>query len=342
MRATIKDIAKATGLSITTVSLVLNNKPNRIPQATRDVVLKAANELNYRPSHIAISMVTKKTSTIGLVLPDISNLYFSELAKVIETQFHANGYNVLLGNSNDSIERDFDYLNLFFERNVDAAIIVLSTQFKEKEKNYLYNMMKDDNIPIIILDRCMNDDRFLSVTLDQKLGGYLATNYLIKLGHKKIGCITGPNCLISATSRLEGYKSALLEAGIPFDKSLVFEGDFHVNSGSKALPYLLGQNVTAVFCANDMMAIGIYRESRRYHLTLPDDLSIVGFDDIFIDEFLEPPLTTIAQPVEKIGIQAVKLILSILDGNPLTAKDSVVFKPILKVRGSAVKYVESQ
>lgn len=343
MRTTVKDVAKAVGLSTTTVSLVLNNKPNRIPKATREIVLKAAKDLNYRPNHIAVSMVTKKTHTIGLILPDISNLYFSELAKVIEEQFHKYGYNVLYGNTNGTLEHDFEYLNLFIDRSVDAVIMTVSSNYSEKEIKSLHEIAEMNNVPIMMVDRTLDDPRFMSVLLDQKLGGYLATNYLIHLGHRKIACITGPKNLRISIERLEGYKSALKDAGLPFDPALIVEGDFRVDSGVQALPYILGQNATAVFSLNDMMAIGVYRECRRYHLSIPQDLSIVGFDDIFIDEFLEPPLSTIAQPVVEIGEYAVKKMMTVLEGeeDPSCA-DTMVFKPALKVRGSASKFMEKK
>lgn len=343
MRTTVKDVAKAVGLSTTTVSLVLNNKPNRIPKATREIVLKAAKDLNYRPNHIAVSMVTKKTHTIGLILPDISNLYFSELAKVIEERFHKYGYNVLYGNTNGTLEHDFEYLNLFIDRSVDAVIMTVSSNYSEKEIKSLHEIAEMNNVPIMMVDRTLDDPRFMSVLLDQKLGGYLATNYLIHLGHRRIACITGPKSLRISIERLEGYKSALKDAGLPFDPALIFEGDFRVDSGVQALPYILGQNATAVFSLNDMMAIGVYRECRRYHLSIPQDLSIVGFDDIFIDEFLEPPLSTIAQPVVEIGEYAVKKMMTVLEGeeDPSCA-DTMVFKPALKVRGSASKFMEKK
>lgn len=342
MRTTVKDVAKAVGLSTTTVSLVLNNKPNRIPEATREIVLKAAKELNYRPNHIAVSMVTKKTHTIGLILPDISNLYFSELAKVIEEQCHKYGYNVLYGNTNGSLEHDFEYLNLFIDRSVDAIIMTVSSNYSEEEVKSLHAIAETNNVPIMMVDRALDDPRFMSVLLDQRLGGYLATNYLINLGHRKIACITGPKNLQISIERLEGYKSALEDAGLPFDRALVIEGDFCVDSGVQALPYILGQNATAVFSLNDMMAIGVYRECRRYHLSIPQDLSVVGFDDIFIDEFLEPPLSTIAQPVVEIGNYAVKKMMAVLEGkqNPcMNTGDTMIFKPALKVRGSALKFM---
>lgn len=345
LRTTVKDVAKAVGLSTTTVSLVLNNKPNRIPEATRKLVLKAAKELNYRPNHIAVSMVTKKTHTIGLILPDISNLYFSELAKVIEEQCHKYGYNVLYGNTNGTLEHEFEYLNLFVDRSVDAIIMTVSSNYSEKEVNRLYEIAETNNVPIMMVDRALDDPRFMSVLLDQKLGGFLATSYLINLGHKKIACITGPKDLRISIERLEGYKSALEDAGLPFDRSLVIEGDFSVDSGSRALSYILGQNATAVFSLNDMMAIGVYRECRRYHLNIPQDLSIVGFDDIFIDEFLEPPLSTIAQPVQEIGKYAVKKMMSVLEEKKNLCTDAgntKIFKPALKVRGSAIKFMEKK
>lgn len=343
MRTTVKDVAKAVGLSTTTVSLVLNNKPNRIPKATREIVLKAAKDLHYRPNHIAVSMVTKKTHTIGLILPDISNLYFSELAKVIEEQFHKYGYNVLYGNTNGTLEHDFEYLNLFIDRSVDAIIMTVSSNYSEKELKSLHEIAEMNNVPIMMVDRTLDDPRFMSVLLDQKLGGYLATNYLINLGHRRIACITGPKNLRISIERLEGYKSALQDAGLPFDPALVSEGDFSVDSGVQALPYILGQNATAVFSLNDMMAIGIYRECRRYHLSIPQDLSIVGFDDIFIDEFLEPPLSTIAQPVVEIGEYAVKKMMTVLEGEEdASCADTMIFKPALKVRGSALKFMEKK
>lgn len=340
MRSTIKDVAKAVGLSTTTVSLVLNNKPNRTSAAKREAIFQAAKDLDYRPNRIAVSMVTKETHTIGLILPDISNLYFSELAKVIEEECKKYGYTVLYGNTSDSVESDFEYLNIFIDSNVDAIIIVLSASFNEADKVHFDNIIDNNNIPVIILDRSINDKNKKSVLLDQQLGGYLATNYLINLGHRKIGCITGPKNVASANERLSGYILALSEADIPFDENLIVEGDFSVEGGARALPYLLGQSVTAVFASNDMMAIGVYRECSRFHLQIPQNLSVVGFDDIFLSEFLEPPLTTISQPIVQLAKETVNQILLLLRGET-SDKEDVIFKPVLKVRGSAISITTS-
>jgi len=340
LRSTIKDVAKAVGLSTTTVSLVLNNKPNRTSAAKREAIFQAAKDFDYRPNRIAVSMVTKETHTIGLILPDISNLYFSELAKVIEEECKKYGYTVLYGNTSDSVESDFEYLNIFIDSNVDAIIIVLSASFNEADKVHFDSIIDNNNIPVIILDRSINDKNKKSVLLDQQLGGYLATNYLINLGHQKIGCITGPKNVTSANERLSGYILALSEAGIPFDESLIAEGDFSVEGGARALPYLLGQSVTAVFASNDMMAIGVYRECHRFHLQIPQNLSVVGFDDIFLSEFLEPPLTTISQPIVQLAKETVNQILLLLRGEA-SDKEDVIFKPVLKVRGSAISITTS-
>jgi len=337
VRATIKDVAKNVGLSPTTVSLVLNDKPNRIATETKQAIFKAVKELNYRPNHIAVSMVTKETNTIGLILPDISNLYFSELAKVIEEQCYEHGYNVLYGNTRDSAKRDFEYLNIFLDRNVDGIIMILSSTFDEIALQRFHDTVTDVNVPIITVDRVINDKNIKSVTLDQRLGGYLATKYLINLGHRQIGCISGPKNVPSSSGRLSGYRQALEEFKIEYNEDLIYAGDFHVESGAKALPYLLGQNVSAIFASNDMMAIGAYKEAQSYRLRIPQDLSIVGFDDIFLAEYLDPPLTTISQPIEQIGKEAVKQMLLLMNHQTSQAADAI-FNPILKVRGSAAKF----
>lgn len=338
MRATIKDVAKKVGLSPTTVSLVINNKPNRISSEAKQAVFQAVKELSYRPNHIAVSMVTKETNTIGLILPDISNLYFSELARVIEEQCYEHGYNVLYGNTRDSANRDFEYLNIFLDRNVDGIIMILSNSFDEANMQRFHNTIADNSVPIITLDRTINDKNIRSVTLDQKLGGYLATKHLINLGHKLIGCISGPTNVQSASDRLSGYRQALEESNLTFHQSLVCEGDFHVESGAKALACLLGQNVSAIFASNDMMAIGAYKEAHRYGLKIPQDLSIVGFDDIFLAEYLDPPLTTISQPINQIGKEAVRQMLLLINDKASAAISDAVFKPILKARGSCAKF----
>lgn len=338
MRSTIKDVATEAGVSTTAVSLVLNGKSDKISEKTRKQIYEAVEKLNYRPNHIAMSMVTKMTHTIGLVLPDISNIYFSELSKLIEQACYENGYNILYGNTNDMAHRDIDYINIFLDRNVDAIIVILSNSINEHLRD-IQKIIADTDTPIVIVDRMLDVKLATTVLVNQKLGGYIATQHLINLGHRSIGCITGPKNVYSSNERLSGYKEALEEAGIPVQDNLIYEGNFHRESGMEALPYLLGRGVTAIFSFNDMMALGVYKQASYYNLSIPDDLSIVGYDDIFISEFLTPPLTSIEQPVKKLAEETVNQVLSAINKKD-KKNDLFIFEPLLKVRGSTKAYIQ--
>lgn len=339
MRVTLHDVAKKVGLSTTAVSLVLNNKPNRISQATKEKIFAAARELNYRPNHVAVSMVTGRTRTFGLILPDISNPFFSELARAIEDECSSYGYNVLYGNTYGSARRDFEYLNMFLDRNVDAVIMALSGSYGEEDKNEFTKILSSAGVPVVMVDRTLDAPGIVNVMLDHRLGGYLATKYLLNLGHRRIGCISGPPDIPVAVQRLEGYKMALEEEQIPFDPDLVYSGDFGPESGGRALPFLLGRNVTAIFACNDMMALGVYRACRLYGLRIPADLSLVGFDDIYLSDFLDPPMTTVAQPISEMGRECVRQAMAAIS-NGAGGGSAIVFRPVLKVRGSCRPYTK--
>lgn len=332
MRATIKDVAAEVGVSTTAVSLVLNGKMSKISEKTKMQILEAAEKLNYRPNHIAMSMVTKTTRTIGLILPDISNIYFSELSKLIEQACYAHGYNVLYGNTHDIASRDIDYINIFLDRNVDAIIIILSNSIDEHLRD-IQKIIMNSETPFIVVDRMLDINAGTTIVVNQQLGGYLATQHLINLGHRSIGCITGPRNVYSSIERLNGYKAALTEANIPIQENLIFEGNFHRESGMEALPYLLGRGVTAIFAFNDMMALGVYKQAGYYNLSIPDNVSLVGYDDIFISDYLTPPLTSIEQPVRNLADEAVKQVLEAIEKKN-NSKSFYTFDPVLKVRGS--------
>ena len=339
MRATIKDVAVAAGVSTTAVSLVLNGKKSNISEKTRKQILEVVEKLQYRPNHIAMSMVTKTTRTIGLILPDISNIYFSELSKLIEQACYRYGYNVLYGNTHDMANRDIEYINIFLDRNVDAIIVILSNSIDEHLRD-IQKLIANSGTPFIVVDRKLDVDTGATVVVNQQLGGYLATQHLINLGHRIIGCITGPVNVHSSIERLNGYKAALDDAGIPIQDNLIFEGDFHRESGMEALPYLLGSGVTAIFAFNDMMALGVYKQASFYNLSIPDNLSLVGYDDIFITDFLTPPLTSIEQPVKKLADEAVNQVFQAIDKKN-GSNSFIIFDPVLKVRGST-KHIDAR
>lgn len=335
MRVTIKDVATRAGVSTATVSLVLNNRPVAISQQTKDAVMTAAKELNYRPNQLAVSLVTRKSNVLGLIIPDNSNIYYAQLSKYIEAAANAAGYSLIYGNTNDSGRMDLHYLKLFTDQCVDGIIYAQSADATEQERQECIDYIHSMRIPIVCIDRPVPNLSIPSVVLDNVTGGYLATRHLLESGHRVIGCCVGPKELESSRQRLAGYCKALEEYGVPFEERLIYEGNYSMQSGQEALPYLLGQNITGIFAFNDMMAFGIYKALHSYALSAPQDISIVGFDDIFFAEIVQPPLTTIAQPVPEMANAVVDKLLKMIQ-NPTVPADTEPqkFLPVLKVRGS--------
>lgn len=333
---TLKDIATKTNLSISTISLVLNGKASNIPQKTKDLVLKAAEELNYRPNHMAVALVTKRTRTIGLIVPDIRNNFFSNLAKGIEDECRRNDWTLILCNSNDIHERDIEYINMLASKGVDGILYCMAADSSLEKFNECYELLKTLNIRFIMLDRSFDTTDVLSASLNHVNGAYLATKHLLDLGHKKIGCVTGPNHLMDSNKRLKGYIMALEEAGIPFDESIIIEGNYKMESGLNAADKLISFDITSIFAFNDLMAYGVFKGLRNHGYSIPKDISIVGYDDIYFSEILEVPLTTIHQPVEQMGVAATKHLIDLIDGS-IDSDVIPVYPPKLIVRNSTAK-----
>jgi len=336
MRTTIKDLAEYTGLSITTISLVLNDKAYKIPQNTKDIIFNAAKELNYRPNLVAVGLVKKKTHTIGLIISDIRNIFFSNLAKGVEDECRLKGWNLILCNTNDMHIRDMEYIRVLADKGVDGILYAMSADSNERKINESINLIKELKIPYIMIDRYIEGIDSITIATNHTKGGYLATKHLIDLGHKRIACITGPLYLIDSINRLIGYKNALKEAGISFESKLIFEGSYTFESGIEAINYLRNENYTAVFAFNDMSAYGAYKQLRNYNRNVPDDVSLVGYDDIFFSELLDVPLTTINQPIYNIGKEAADLLINIEKLNKY--KDKLIFhEPHIVIRKSTKK-----
>ena len=338
-RVTIKDIAAKAGVSVTTVSLVLNGKEHRIAKETRKRIIDIANALDYRPNQLAVGLITKRTNTVGLLIPDVSNSYFSELAKGAEGKAAENGYNLILCNTNDSPGKDCEYINVLLDRGVDGIIMVPSGKGKDETLNQCLSLMMRSQKPFVLADRIRVGTSYSGVTLDQIKGGYLATEYLIKQGHRKIGCITGPLGMVNAYMRYQGYKKALQDNGISYNSKLVKEGTYHIEDGLVQSKELFKENVTAIFACNDLMAYGVYKSAVNEGIKVPEELSIVGFDNIPFSEFLEVPLTTIHQPVGQIGELSVEKLINLIMKKEEKEK-LVVLEPELIVRDS-VKAIES-
>lgn len=334
---TIKDIAAKTNLSVTTVSLVLNGKESKIPQRTKDLVIKTADELNYRPNQLAVGLITKRTKTLGLIVPDIRNSFFSCLAKGIDDECRNNGWTVILCNTSDIHERDLEYINMLASKGVDGILYCMSVDSILDKFKECYNLLNKFHIPFIMLDRSFKLPNLITARLNHVKGGYLATEHLIKLGHKRIACVTGPKHMEDSNQRLQGYWKALEEAEIPFDESIIVEGDYHMESGVSAVDRIIDKNFTAIFAFNDMMAYGVLKELKAHGLSVPEDVSVVGYDDIFLSETLEVPLTTVHQPVERMAAAATKHLIGIIQSKTQSATIPI-YSPKLVIRKSTSKY----
>lgn len=332
MRITLKDIAKETGLSTTSVSLILNNRPNKISEKTKELVLKTAKEMGYRPNQLAIGLIKKRTKTIGLIVPDIRNSFFSLLAKGIEDACQKNGWTMILCNTGENGVRDAESIRVLSSKGVDGIIYSMSKDATETLPDTIA-LFKGYDIPFVMLDRFVPSIPAPIVTLNHEMGGFLAGSHLISLGHKRIACVTGPSILEDSRLRLVGFKRAMEENNIPFDESLLIEGNYQMDGGMEAAEKLTGKDFTAIFAFNDMMALGIYKSFSERGIKIPTDVSIIGYDDTFFSEFMEVPLTTIHQPIEKTGAAATDALIEAIESGK-HIEPFPFFEPKLIVRKS--------
>ena len=326
---TIKEVAARAGVSSATVSNVINNT-RYVSPAVKQQVQEALEELGYRPNALARSLRKGKTKTLGLILPDSANPFYAELGHALEYSAFDKKNNIILCNSDASVERERLYFDLLVGKQVDGIIL----NSEEKDPHFLKRRLPED-YPIVLVDRDFSENIFDTVLTDNFLGGYLATCHLIELGHKRIACVTGPADFVGAMKRLHGYKQALAEFGIPLDQDLIECGDFTVASGHLAANRLLNlhEPPTAVFMCNDMMAIGFIRSAIEMRLKIPEDISIVGFDNIELCKYLYPTLTCIAQPKEEIAEKTIQLLLDRIE-DPKLPPQIVLISPKLIVRES--------
>ncbi|MCR2821033.1 LacI family DNA-binding transcriptional regulator [Lederbergia panacisoli] len=333
-RWTIKDIAKKAGVSITTVSRVLNQKEEGMSSQTREKVLKVMEEVDFQPNQFARGLVTKRSKTFGLIVPNISNPYFPELCRGVEDEANEGEYSLIICNSDDQTDKEKRYLRLLEEQQVDGIIFSAKDHLDTSDEEQL-NRAK---IPFVLIDRGKEEKKHAGVFLDNDKGGYLAGKHLIELGHRNIACITGPKSIILSNERLEGFKRALNEAGVELLPSHIIEGDFQMEMAyHKSKEILLKKDVTAIFACNDMMACGVYQMAHELGIRIPIDLSIVGFDDIPLVSALIPKLTTIRQDTYEMGREAVKILFRKL-ANAETK--SIIFNPKLVVRDSSTAPIQ--
>ncbi len=300
-----RDVAKQAGVSVTTVSHVVN-ETRPVSDELRRRVITAMTELGYQPNALARSLRRKQTHTLGMIVPDSANPFFAEVARGIEDTSFEQGYSVILCNSDGHLAEELLYTNVLVEKQVDGIIFVAAGASTE----HIHNLQARD-VPLVIVDRDVPGVAVDSVLTDNAGGGLVATEHLIGLGHRRIGCISGPSDLTPSADRILGYRNALTKNNLPIDEQLIVKGDFQYESGHQAAHYLFGleEPPTAIFACNDLMAVGAISAAVERGRQVPSELSIVGFDDVRLASFTNPPLTTIVQPKYEIGVLAATILL---------------------------------
>src|SRR5829696_774483 len=329
---TIREVAESAGVSYATVSHVINNTRLVSPE-TRERVVAAMDALHYRPNALARSLRQGKTNTIGLVLPDSANPFFAEISRSIEDEAFKKGYSVFLCNTELDTQRELFYVDVLSKKQVDGIIFVAAGDQADS-----LDFLLRQNMPVVMIDRDLPNVEVDAVLTDHQLGGFLATHHLIELGHRRIACIAGPSTITPSAERMTGYERALEQAGLSYDEHLIIRGDYHAQSGMEITHSILKLNPrpTAIFALNDLMALGALRAAAEAGYSVPTDLAVVGYDDLELAQFTNPPLTTIAQPKKEIGFQAINLLVDRMSRKNLPPS-RVVLAPELIIRRSTRK-----
>jgi len=327
-KTTLLDIAKEVNLSKTTVSMVLNKKDINVSEETRNKIFEVAKRLNYIPNSLARSLSTKKSYTIGFIIPDIENPFFSEMAKAIEAEAEKYGYSMILCNTFNSGNKEEEYVKLLISKLIDGIIIASSG-----EENRSIELLKNNEIPFVVLDRQVNEkDDINGVFCDNKNGIKLGVKYLIEKGYKNIAFVGGNNKGILANSRMEYFYEVTKEYGI-INEKLIVEEEFSLEGGIRATEKLIKENelIDVIFYSSDVMAIGGMKCLLRKGYSIPKDIGILGYDNIGICSFIEPELTTIAQPIYIMGEESCKLLMNEIN-NKNKLKQIVNLSPYLVER----------
>ncbi|WP_039916873.1 LacI family DNA-binding transcriptional regulator [Cellvibrio mixtus] len=313
----IRDVARLAGVSVATVSRALSN-PEKVSPESLDKVHKAIAEVGYRPNMLARNFRSARAYAVVVLVPDIANPFYSLFIRALEDRAHQKGYAVLLGDTRGTPERELEYIRRVETRLADG--IVQLRPSSEKSQN---NIPAD--VPCVNACGCEYTTG-PAIRIDNRGAAKSMVNYLISLGHKRIGVISGLKDNPHAIDRLEGYKEAIAEAGIPFEKDLIAEGDFTMWSGLNAAFQFcnMKNRPTAIFSMNDEMAIGAMQTLKNQGIRIPEDISVTGFDDIAYAKYSDPSLTTISQPAEEMGKMAMDMLLKVIEGEPLSQRECVL------------------
>ena len=329
-RVTMADVAREAGVSLMTVSRVINNKGDVSP-TTRQRVQAVIERLDYRPSGVARGLVTKHTGTIGLVVPDNANPFFSEVARGVEQQAYVEGYNVFLCNTNEDPQREVAVLQSLEEKRVDGVVLCSSRLDGSELQAALVH-----HPAVVLINRQLEDNGVSTVFVDDEAGGQAATQHLLQAGHRAIGLLAGPTTSYSGRQRTKGYRAALAAAGLSYNPNWTWHCSPVVQGGLETALELLTAHpkLTALFCFNDLVAVGVLQACVELGLQVPDDLAIVGFDDIPLAALVTPSLTTCRVSRYELGVQAMQLLLDRI-GGCLDRCEEIILQPELVIRASA-------
>lgn len=330
MDPTIKDIAEKSGVSYATVSRALSGHPY-VKDETRERVIKIARQMGYRPNAVARGLVLRKTTTIGFVVPDITNPVFPEVARGLEDAALRRGYTVFLCNSNWDKDRELRILDILLQQRVSGLVVFLCS---EKSVELIRRAKMDTKT--VCISNMSHESAMTSLYIDNELGAQLAVEHLIKQGHEAIACIGGLEDSAANRERLRGYQQALQDHGIAACEGLIRFGDYRIESGSTLMSQLLHlpKRPTAVFAANDLLALGAINAIKEHGLRVPEDVAVVGFDDIQLASLPEIQLSSISWPKYELGKVAFELVARCLEDDA-PPDDRVLLQPTLVVRSTS-------
>jgi len=335
--ATIKEVAQKAGVSVGTVSNVIGNAI-RVGPDLRQRVLTAIHELKYRPSDVARSLKLRRTNTLGLLVSDITNSFFSQLVRGAEEAALEQGYLILTFNTDDQVEREKHILEVLRGRRVDGILLVVAPN-REGPAHIAETMAR--GTPVVCLDRLPPGISVDAVTVDNVRATRICVEHLLELGHRRIAMLTGSMLLTTARERVQGYKLALRRAGLPVDAGLVREGNFRIDNGYDLTSQLLRgpHRPTALFVSNGLMAIGALKAITALGLRCPEEIALATFDDSPLNELLSPPLTSVAQPAYLVGYKGAGVLLHRIKSKGPAQPCRIRLRAELKIRQSTGGYI---
>jgi LacI family transcriptional regulator len=303
--ATIYEVSRLAGVSLATVSRVMNNSA-RVTDKTRQKVLAAMQELGYRPSSIAQSLASNRTNSVGILVPELHGPFFGTMLSGIEAELRSAKKHVIITVGHSEEDKEIDGIEFLMSRNCDALILHVDAV----SDDYLVRLSRNAT-PVVVINRFVPGMADNCINLDNEYGGYLAAKALLERGHRDLAYISGPHWKKDANERLAGHRKAMTEFGAPLNEQLIYEGDFHESGGTDGMAYLMRQGIpfSALICANDEMAAGAMVVARENGLNIPDDMSVVGFDNVIFSHFTYPKLSTVDYPVNDMGRMAACWIL---------------------------------